>query len=164
MVKFKVDELAIAAAINWHKEKPLVNTIRQAAIRFGVKRSTLQDRINGRKSRLEVSQENLLLYLSKEEELVKAILAHCDCGFPVRIPQLPSWALQILHRCLPYAWRLGRCWANHFLRRHSQLYTRWHQNMDRVRIAAASQESLTAFYDLVSRRVTKPFILLNRAL
>lgn len=144
-----VDEIAMAAAIAWYKENPRKNSMHQAAKRYGVKRSTLNDRVNGKKSRLRRAQESLLLYPAEELALVEAILGHCDRGFPVRIPQLRSWAFQILRRRLPHARSLGLNWQTRFLHRHPEIHTRWRQNMDRVRVTAANEESLAAFYDLV---------------
>jgi hypothetical protein len=92
----KVDENAIQAALEWHKENPRKNSLRQAAIQFNVKRSTLRDRSNNQPTRKEVDQAKQVLLPAEEDTLEDAALAHCDFGFPVRRRQVRSWGLQIV--------------------------------------------------------------------
>ena len=145
----ELNEEKIVQALDWHFQNPKENTIRQAAIRFRVTRSTLQNRANGGKSRQEAHQDQQLLFPAEEEELTKAVLAHADRGFPVRIPDLERWALEIVQRRDPNIKAIGEKWYERFFKRHPDIQTRWRQNMDRTRVAAADPESLAAFYNLV---------------
>ena len=140
-----VDAKSVEAALEWHRENPKKNTIRQAAVRYGLKRSTLHDRLHGRKSRAEVSQLKQKLYPAEEKLLVVAILAYFDLGFPVRVRQLKSWALCVLQLRNPHTRILGKNWVSRFLKRHPEIGTRWRQTMDRVRVRAANPESINAF-------------------
>lgn len=140
-----VDATAVEAALRWHQEDPKKNSIRQAAIRYGLKRSTLHDRLHGRKSRAEVAELTQKLYPAEEKLLLTAILAYFDLGFPVRVRQLKSWALYILQLRNPHARTLGKNWVSRFLKRHPEVGTRWRQTMDRVRVRAANPESIEAF-------------------
>jgi hypothetical protein len=142
------DELRLAQALEWVQQNPR-NSVNQAAIRFNIPRTTLRRRAAGGRNRLQSHVAHQLLLEAEESELAEAVLAHADRGFPVRIQQLKSWALAIVRTRRPEVKTIGVHWPARFLHRNPRVTIRWRQNMDSLRMKAASPESLTAFYETV---------------
>ena len=127
------DEGRISDALTWYHQNPSERSIREAAERFGIKRSTLQNRANGtRKPRKEAHQDQQLLLPAEEEELANTVLAHADRGFPVRIPDIRRWDLEIARCCDLNITSVGEKWHERFLKRQPEIQMRWRQNMDRT--------------------------------
>jgi hypothetical protein len=147
------DEPQILKALDWFRSAPPnlkpPRTLRDAARKFNVSKSTLARRNAGGKSRNEAREAQFLLLPSEERVLEEAVLGHADRGFPVRIWQLERWALAIVQSRKPSITKLGCHWYKRFLERHPEVRLRWRQTMDRVRIKAADPASIEAFYELV---------------
>ena len=96
-------------------------SIRQAAKVYGVPKSTLIDRMNGRVARPEKRHPQRKLTLSEEQTLVQYVLDLDARGFPPRIAGVSDMADLLLatRRAKP----TGKQWAYRFVQRRPKLKT-----------------------------------------
>jgi hypothetical protein len=87
----------MALAINSYKSGSFTS-IREAALTYGVSRSTLQARLHGRVSQQEIRSANLKLTDTEEQTLVNWILSMDERGLPVRTALIRDMANLLLQK------------------------------------------------------------------
>jgi len=94
------DEALIQQALDGLK-KGLYQSVRHASHVLSIPRSTLQHRVNGRRSRTKAHADNQKLTTAEETELVRWITQLTITGYPPRHPLLRSMAETIRKRRVP---------------------------------------------------------------
>ena len=89
------------------------HSIRKTALEFGVPRSTLQDRTNGRISRQEAHMPQQRLSTVQEERLTQWVLTQEALGLGPTHGQIKAFAGRILQACGDAA-PLGKRWMASF--------------------------------------------------
>ncbi|XP_063216730.1 uncharacterized protein LOC134527736 [Bacillus rossius redtenbacheri] len=144
---FKYSEAAMAMAIRDVQEG--VSSIRAAAEKHNVPKSTLADKVNCK--HLMKHGRPTALSNDEEAELVRGLMISAECGFPLT----PSNACDIVQSYLNREGKSekqfndnhpGREWVSQFLKRHPQLSVRLCENVKRVR-AEISPEIVNAYFN-----------------
>ena len=147
-------------------------SIRKAAIDFNIKRTTLNNRFNGRKSRRESHESLQNLSPAEEEELGRWISKLTATGFSPSHSLVREMSEAIRNRRLRAVNNenielveyppLGRDWVRNFLNRHPQFKTVVGRTVDSVRIQGTSPEVLRKWFDAFEEEVVNdPDVLLE---
>lgn len=136
---------------------------KKAAVEYGVPRSTLGHKLQGRgkpPDQQKVGADSILS-TSEENELEKWLFHLADAGFPVTRCQLLDSVANLIKKlnrpCPIKDQRPGNKWFNIFKRRHQphqQLSERIAQNLTKSR-ASVTEESLKGWFREVEECVTK---------
>ena len=144
-------EERIQAAIAALKSKA-VPSVRKAALKFNVPRSTLQDRLAGVQP-IKISKQSMQRLTPEEEDaIVRTIQQLSLWGWPLTIEGLKALATQLLLQKGDND-PLGHCWYSNFLTRHSDLKTLWSRTLDQSRKDATNYETARKWFELY--RTTK---------
>jgi hypothetical protein len=108
-----------------------VPSVREAAKRFEIPRSTLQDRLRGRPTLRQAREPQQRLTQYEEEALKRLAYQLSAWGWPITIEVLEEFARDILHRKGDTA-PLGQCWYANFLSRHRDLKAERSRTLDQV--------------------------------
>jgi hypothetical protein len=100
---------------------------RKAASLYDVPPSTLNDRVNGRKSRAEINAKKRKLRPHEHEALVAWCLDMDKRGFPTQLIQVREMADALLAARKPGKpfENVGKCWATRFIRDEPRLAMKW---------------------------------------
>ena len=115
-------------------------SLQQAAVRFGVPKSSLSDRVSGRVASGCANVQRQLLTPEDENSLVEYCLYSASHGFPLTKPQVLAHALAIYNQRHPHAPKtvLGQTWWINFRERHHhRLTARTPDIIDRGRASCA---------------------------
>jgi hypothetical protein len=155
-MRHPVDEEQLQLALAWIHESPKSNSIRGAAERYGLSKTTIHRRLHGGRSAAEANEEKTVLFKDEEIALRDAVFGHSDRGFPIHIFMIRLWGNSVLASRLfkrplhPNQDLLGVNWPARYIVRYPELERRWHKTVDRVRIKAATPESQVEFIKMVS--------------
>jgi Tc5 transposase DNA-binding domain/helix-turn-helix, Psq domain len=115
-----------------------VLSLRNCALKFGVPRSTLHRHVNGGTTRSEGHASQRLLSSDEEQALKKHICHLASLGWAPSYTMLTYIAQRYLwSRHEDSRYQLGKCWAQRFVSRHTELTTTWSIGQDRKRLEAA---------------------------
>jgi hypothetical protein len=128
-------------------------TVRMAAKLYEVPRTTLQDRRAGIRSRRDVPANSKKLTPIKERVLLEKILYLDTRGFQVRLEDVQEMAGRL--RINRDASRVGPRWAGHFIKRYSEVTTRFRRRIDYQRAQCEDQDVVNAWYRLVRNTINK---------
>jgi Tc5 transposase DNA-binding domain/helix-turn-helix, Psq domain len=154
-MKSKYTEDDIQYALNDIKNRV---SVRQAGIKWGIPRSTLQDRTYGHLSHSEAAQPSQKLSQVQEERLTNWILVQESIGLSPTYAQIRAFASRILiarHNVIP----LGKRWMANFLRRNPVLKTKKQHRIDSVRVNRATTEIIKPWFqklEVPAIKVIKP--------
>jgi len=90
------EELVQKALADYHSKK--YDSISRAAIAYGIPKSTLIHRVQGRRDRITAHQHVQILSPEEEEDLCKYILGLCREGKPPRKDEIRDMAITIVQR------------------------------------------------------------------
>ena len=121
------------------------HSIRKTALEFGVPRSTLQDRTNGRISRQEAHMPQQRLSTVQEERLTQWVLTQEALGLGPTHRQIKAFAGRILW-ARGDAVPLGKRWMTGFLRRNPILRTKKQLHIDSARVNSATTEIIKKWW------------------
>ena len=125
--------------------------IPQAAGRYGVAERTLHNRKNkGRQSSQKAHLKECILNPAQEQALVKWACFQDDRGIPPRLDLLKDKAQAILQEIQP-GQALGKRWMDRFIKRHSELQTRFSQRLERQRSVASNPRVLEHHFRLFEK-------------
>ena len=130
-------------------------SIRKASKLYGNNNwERLRDRLNGVHTRIDHSAE--MQRLSPMEESVLVTWCHqlYNWGWPARIAQLRRMAAELLQEKGDTE-PLGKNWQSSFLRRHSELKSKFVAPRDRKRYMAQSRENFMRWFNLYLEQKTK---------
>uniref|UniRef100_UPI003AACBCED uncharacterized protein n=1 Tax=Centroberyx gerrardi TaxID=166262 RepID=UPI003AACBCED len=128
-------------------------TCRQAAKRFGVPKSSLNDRVSGRVASGCVHGQRPLLAPEDENSLVEYCLYSASHGFPLTKPHIQAHALAIYNRRHPNAQKtaVGQTWWINFRERYHHRLTAWTPDIiDHGRASCAKRGSINEYFRLLT--------------
>jgi hypothetical protein len=120
---------------------------RKAALIYNVPRTTLQQRLHGRRSAKESQQSQQRLSVQEEDSIKRCITTMTSWGWPVNIRYLKSLAIGLLQAKEDYE-PLGQHWYKNFLTRHPDLKTAWSRSLDQSRKDAMDYPTLQDWFKL----------------
>jgi hypothetical protein len=128
-------------------EDGTISSQRKAGIQFNIPQSTLQARIQGRRSAREVQQCQQRLSVQEEDSIKRCIHTMTSWGWPVSIKYLKSLTIGLLQARGDYE-PLGQHWYKNFLARHPDLKTAWSRSLDQSRKDATDYTILQDWFKL----------------
>ena len=121
------------------------STMRAAATRYGVPKSTLNDRIHGAQTRHDAHTHEQLLTDVQEEELAKWIIDLDTRHQPPSIPRCRIMALEILGASNDTR-LIGRQWLLNFFKRHPECSTLIGDPHESARVNEATEENVQGWF------------------
>jgi hypothetical protein len=137
-------ENAIHQAINDFKSGVL-SSQNAAADAYGVARSTLQERLKGRKNARESHAHQQRLTPEQEDFLVEWILEEDQRGYPPSHPRARQMAVRVL-RMNGDTNPLGKKWLKGFIGRNPRVASVIGRKIEAVRVEGTTQEALQEFF------------------
>ena len=131
--------------------------LRLCAQRFGIPKSTLSARLNGRLSKLESTKLRQKLFPEEEQVLLEYLKDAARRGFPDTRERCKRRANEILRtRSMGLECPVSRSWLDHFLDRHgSSIRTFWSETQSSVRSRAVNERAVDHWFQLLEEIVTK---------
>ena len=117
-----------SAFLAW-KQTDKTLSITKAAALYGVSKSTLHARNQGRQPRFSSDQVRQLLTPEEEDALKDCVLQLYAWGWPAKVAQLRQMAMELL-RARGNQTALGVNWQQHFLHRHPGLQAKYSRTLD----------------------------------
>ncbi|ESZ89864.1 hypothetical protein SBOR_9747 [Sclerotinia borealis F-4128] len=145
-------EARIILAIKAIESNPKL-TIRKTAQLYSVPRSTLDDRIRGKPNMAESRPKSYNLTELEEEVLIQYILDLDERGFVPKLSGVEDMANYILES--RGAKKVGKLWAHRFVKRCSELKTRFNRVYDFQRALCEDPEFIEGWFRLVSNMRAK---------
>ena len=127
-----------SAFLAW-KQTDKTLSITKAAALYGVSKSTLHARIQGRQPRFSSDQVRQLLTPEEDDALKDCVLQLYAWGWPAKVAQLRQMAIELL-RARGNHTALGVNWQQHFLHRHPDLQAKYSRTLDQERLFAENEE------------------------
>jgi helix-turn-helix, Psq domain len=126
-----------------------VYPIREAARAFGVSKTTLTARFNGRKTRVKAHEDERKLSVGCEEALVEWVAEMGRRYMPLHASAVAA------HASLISGEVVGESWVHRFRSRHPELKVRWAMGLEKCRAQALNRATVEGFYgtlqDLLER-------------
>jgi hypothetical protein len=150
--KTDTKEIRIGLAI----EATKTLSIRRAAAKYGVPRSTVQDRLKGTKSPSESKAKYQTLTAEEEKEIVRWIERLDDMAIPPRAIHVYQMVGAILAKrpadpTVPANKKpkgmIGKHWISRFLDRHPQLASHFAGRIDNQRVVAGQPAGIQSFFN-----------------
>jgi hypothetical protein len=145
-------------------------SICRAAAKYGIPRSTLQDRLKGTKSPSESQAKYQILSPEEEEEIVDWIERLDDMSIPPRAVHVYQMVTAILASRPPDPTvpdnkrpkgMLGKKWLGRFLGHHPQMTSRFAGRIDNQRVVAGQPAGIKSFFIRLSEIRTRRKIKLE---
>jgi DDE superfamily endonuclease/helix-turn-helix, Psq domain/Tc5 transposase DNA-binding domain len=121
-------------------------SMRKAAIQWGVPRTTLYNRLHGHESRKEAYSGLQRLSPAQEERLTKWILIQNDIGLPPTHAQIRQFTQRILAIKGDHQ-PLGKRWIQAFLKRNPSIRTQKSYSRESARINGATTEVIRPWFN-----------------
>ena len=130
------------------------NSMRKVAKQYGIPKSSLHDRVNGKMTRKEEHQRRQKLSPQEELTIVNWLHRLQAWGWPSRIDQVRQMAAELLTK-KGDTQNLGIHWGQKFLGRHQQLKTAFVPSLDKKRAMAEDRQVLDQWFALYSKIKTE---------
>lgn len=130
---------------------------RKAAKLYNVPESTLRTRMNGIPSKANARNASLLLTEIEEKAIIQRILDLNTRGFPPRLAGVEDMANLLLET--RRARRVGKRWAEKFVKRQPELKMRFNRGYDFQRVLCEDPKLIGDWFELVRNMKTKYGIL-----
>lgn len=149
----------ILLAIEAIKNKE-IQSVHEAAYRFQVPRTTLRDRVNGRQNRSEKRANGHKLTQVEEDSLKQWILSMDTRGVAPRPATVREMAnLLLARRGSTSIQTVGENWVTKFVKRHTELKSRFSRRYDYQRAKQEDPKVIQAWFDTVNRTIQQYGIL-----
>jgi hypothetical protein len=143
------NERLLLAHEYWFRNQPPSISIAELARKYGVSRSTLDDRIKrGVVPRAEANQAMQRLSPGEEQALVLWICQLQNWGWPAKVYQVRGMAQELL-QAKGDTKELGIHWTEQFLLRHPSLKSKFVGGLDKTRVSAQDPSIISAWFELV---------------
>jgi hypothetical protein len=133
--------------------------IREAARAFGVSKTTLTARFNGRKTRIKAHEDERKLSVGCEHALVEWVAEMGRRYMPLHASAVAA------HASLISGEPVGESWVHRFRSRHPELKVRWATGLEKCRAQALNRAAVDGFRDtleeLLERYNIQPWNLYN---
>jgi transposase len=137
-----------------------ISSIRQAAERFQVDRSTLTRRLRGTTSRAETRPNSHKLTEIEEESLLQWILSMDDRGGAPRPSTVREMAALLLqHRGIRNTTPIGQNWVTKFVNRHPEIKSRFSRRYNYERAKQEDPKVIRQWFTTVQEVITAYGIL-----
>ncbi|RJE17767.1 Pogo transposable element, partial [Aspergillus sclerotialis] len=141
-------------------QKNEITAIREAARRFAIPESTLRRRLNSRMNRAETRANSHKLTQIEEESLVQWILSMDQRGVAPRPTTVREMANLLLQgRETTPVQTVGEKWVYNFVKRHSELATRFSRRYNYERAKCEDPKAIREWFDCVQRTIVQYGIL-----
>ncbi len=144
------------------------NTLRRAALEYGVPRSTLSDRVTGKVCPGAVSGAPRYLDDDEEEELVEFLIGCAEVGYPKSVREVRAYVDSMLaDKYHVDSFHVSHGWWERFRQRHKQLSLRMGESLSHKRAIAMSPEVFDKYFDLLEETLQanklndKPALIFN---
>ena len=134
-------------------------TVREAALKFGVPKSTLGDRISGRVVSGARSGPKSYLNVEEEEELVRFILRCAVIGYPKSRQDILALVTRMLEKKGFSGCSVTSGWWQSFCRRHPNLTLRTPAPLSKSRHDASDPETVDRYFDLLEQTMVENNLL-----
>jgi len=124
-------------------------SLREAAKAYQVKKTTLTERFNGRKTKKEAHEHEKTLTFAAEEALVEWIKEMGRRGVPLHASAVAKHASVISGN------NVGEHWVQRFRVRHPELKAKWTSGLERCRAQALNPTAVADFYDTLHDMIEK---------
>ena len=148
----KWTESQVVLALNALKTNPKLS-VRKVGKIYNVPRTTLDNRLQGKRPRREITANSRKLSDSEEQAIVRYIIDLDSRSFPPRIGGVRDMADRLLE--LRDGGRVGKIWAANFVRRRPELKTRLNRRIDYQRIHCEDPDAYRAWFSLVRNTKAK---------
>lgn len=149
---FQSEEARLQLALQAKKRNPLLSTSKIARI-YSVPRTTLIDRVNGKRPRRVTNLQRRKLTELEESTIVLHVVDLDSRSFSPRLQHVEDMANILLReRDAP---RVGKNWASNFVKRTPELKTRLNRKIDYQRAFNEDPESYRAWFRLVANTIAK---------
>ena len=134
-----------------------VLSVREAARRFNVPKTSLQERINGRRSVLEFSAERSWLDDTESKVIVDELIHSAAQGFPDTKRHLRRRVNAVIQDKLgDPSFRVGDNWVDRWLEKWGKsLSTYWSTSLDAIRARALNPEVINDYFQKVQETISK---------
>jgi hypothetical protein len=139
-------ERRLLAAIALFRAEPH-RSIRSLAYEFKIPRSTLQDRLKGKRSIKTFASGRQRLTTHEEASIYRMAVQMASWGWPISIHGLRGFVEDLLKARGDYE-PLGVNWYSRFLDRHPELKLFQSRVLDQARQTAANYQTLASWFDL----------------
>ena len=129
-------------------------SMRKVAKQYGIPKSSLHDRVNGKMTRKEEHQRRQKLNPQEELAIVNWLHRLQAWGWPSRIDQVREMAAELLKK-KGDTQSLGIHWGQKFLGRHQQLKTAFVPSLDKKRAMSQDCQILDQWFVLYSKIKTE---------
>ena len=129
-------------------------SIRKIALQYGVAKTTLDNRIRGRISKLEEAERRQRLTPQEEEAIVAWMLRLQAWGWPPRAEQIRSMVVDLLTKKGDTK-ALGINWLSKFLSRHPEVKTRYVAQVNKERASAQNPSVLSGWFEMFQQTVNQ---------
>jgi 4-hydroxybenzoate polyprenyltransferase len=136
-------------------------SMRKASIDWGVPRSILYDRINGRTTQKEAKGPAQRLFPVQEQQLTEWILVQETLGHSPTHSQIKAFAERIL-TATEEAIPLGKRWMTKFLKRNPILMTKKQLKIDSIHINSATTSIIKPWFQKLQVPIIKAIKPENR--
>ena len=147
-----LDERQLLLAIQAIRKDPKLSC-RNAAKIFGVSRTTLGQRLQGRQSQCDKMPNSRKMNDVEESTIVRYALELDSQGFPPRLAHVEDMANRLLDQ--RGAQRVGKNWTSNFIRRHSELKTRYTRRYDYQRALCEDPNLIRDWFTLMRNIIAK---------
>ena len=152
-------ELALQHALAMYQEALASNevlSVREAARRFNVPKTTLQERINGRRSIISSNAEKSWLSDHESQVIVNALIHSAQQGFPDTKRYLRGHVNTVIQEKLgDPSFHVGENWVDRWLERWGKwLSTYWSTSLDTVRARALNPTIIEDYFQKVGETIS----------
>ena len=151
------DEVKMAQAFTSVTQERM--SIREAALQYGVPKSTLGDRLTGRVLSGATSGPQTYLDKSEEEELVQFLLRSAEIGYAKSRKQVLALVRRLLQKKGEKSGPVTSGWWASFCDRHPNLTLRAPAPLSKARAAASDPTMLDHYFDLLHEVLDKNGLL-----
>lgn len=132
--------------------------LRSIAAVYNVPKSTLADRVNGKRSTTSFSSTLQKLTVAEEATLVQQITTSANRGCPLRHASIATYANSII--ATRNGENVGKQWVQNFLGRHREnLKTYWSKPLDSQRARGLNPTAVDDWFSIVYREIIEKNIL-----
>lgn len=132
-------------------------SFREIADEFGVKKSTLERRFNGKGcSTQKFHTDQQKLTAAEENVLANFVSESAGVGFPLSHREIIRYADAVLQSRLGASESLGKQWIFRFLdRHHEKLQTHWSRPLDMQRANALNPQAVKSWFEILDKFVVQ---------
>jgi hypothetical protein len=123
-----------------------------AALRHGVSRKTVANRLKGKRTMKDCSKNRQLLSDQEETVILRFVDQFTELEFLFRLYMIEEKAVLLLQKRGVSNPKLRKRWINRFLKRHSEYRTKFPRHLNQERRWSSDSAVFVQWFDLVRKR------------